>query len=476
MVEAVMEDQQLLRQYCEQRSQEAFGLLVDRHVGMVYGAAQRMVGDSHLAEDITQGAFTLLAQKGESVRRSEVVGGWLYNTTRNLAMHALRSEQRRRERERVAAEMQSLGAQSCANDIAAQLEPAMAELDDADRGALVLRFLEERNLKEVGAELGISEDAARMRVNRAVERLREIFARRGKAMTSAALAAALAALAAESTPAGLAAAIVVAGSQATLTTVTIMNCINAKSVAAIAVAALVAGATGYLTEKQKADRFEAQAADSLAELQRAKAESQTAQDSLAAREREVQRLQTAASDLAKARNEVAQLRQRETSPRTVAPPPAAATPRSSQTTAYAPGTYVQRGALAFAGYGSPEATIQTMAWAAVNGQTNVAHLVVPADLPQGEQLATNLMGALQSAGPAFAGMQIVAEKTLAEDRMEVLVKVDVQAPPGVSSNELPPPYNVLPMIRVASEWKLAGPPQDYSPDWGNSGQIKSFTQ
>jgi len=255
-----------------------------------------------------------------------------------------------------------------------------------------------------------------------------------------------------------------------------MSWINAKSVAAMVAAAIVAGATGYLTEKQKADRLEAQVAAVQAELQQAKADSQTASDALAARDREVQRLQSATSDLAKSRNEIAQLRQRGNTAPPAAVPPTAPAIRTTDTTAYAPGTYIQRSALAFAGYGSPEATIQTLAWAAVHGQTNVAQLVVPADLPEGEQLAASLMGALQAAGPAFSGMQIVAEKTLADDRLEVMVKVDVQAPPGVSPDNLPPPYNVLPMVRIGNEWKLGGAPEDYTPDWPKSGQIKNFTQ
>ena len=186
-------------------------------------------------------------------------------------MHAVRSKQRRRERERIAADIQSLNTHSNADNIAAQLEPAMAELDEAERGALVLRFLEERNLKDVGVELGITEDAARMRVNRAIERLREIFARRGKAISTAALAGALAAVAVETAPAGLAGTVLAIGSQSTLTTVAIMSWINAKSVTAIVVAAIIAGATGYLTEKQKADRLQAQVAESLAQLEKEKA-------------------------------------------------------------------------------------------------------------------------------------------------------------------------------------------------------------
>ena len=99
---------------------------------------------------------------------------------------------------------------------------------------------------------------------------------------------------------------------------------------------------------------------------------------------------------------------------------------------------MRRDALAFAGYGTPEATIQTLAWAAITGQTNIAANVVPADLPQGELLAQELMGALQAAGPAFSGMQIMAEKTMGDGRLELLVKVDVQQPPGSSGRPIAP--------------------------------------
>src|SRR5689334_10377612 len=103
-----MDDRELLDAFVQSRSQSAFRELVERHLPVVYSAAQRMVRDSHLAEEVAQAVFTTLAQKAPSIRPPQVLGGWLYNTTRHLAMHAVRAEQRRRQREQTAAAMQSL--------------------------------------------------------------------------------------------------------------------------------------------------------------------------------------------------------------------------------------------------------------------------------------------------------------------------------------------------------------------------------
>ncbi len=201
-----MDDRELLRDYVEHRSQDAFRQLVERHLPMVYSAARRMVRDAHLAEDVAQNVFTTLAQKAESLSPPQVVGGWLYNTTRHLALHAVRTEQRRREREQTAFAMQTLDLAPDDPRIAEHLEPAMAELDPADRDALVLRYLENRTLRDVGAELGLSEDAARMKVNRALERLRAGFERQGVGITTVLLATAITGTTA-AVPAGLAATI-----------------------------------------------------------------------------------------------------------------------------------------------------------------------------------------------------------------------------------------------------------------------------
>ena len=167
-----MDDRELLDEFVRTRSQQAFRELVDRHLPVVYSAARRVVRDSHLAEEVAQSVFATLAQKAHSIQPPQVIAGWLYNTTRNLALHAVRAEQRRRERETTAFAMQSLHHENEPeeSELTDHLEPALAALEDEDRDALVLRFLGNRGLREVGAELGVSEDAARKRVGRALER------------------------------------------------------------------------------------------------------------------------------------------------------------------------------------------------------------------------------------------------------------------------------------------------------------------
>ena len=186
-----MDDRELLDEFVKKRSQSAFHDLVTRHLPVVYSAARRMVRDTHLAEEVAQSVFATLAQKAETIRPPQVLGGWLYNTTRHLAMHAVRTEQRRREREQIACAMQSLDQPTDVPEIAEHLEPAMAELESEDRDALVLRYLAGRGLREVGVELGVSEEAARKRVSRALDRLRIVLEQRSVSVTTVLLATAL---------------------------------------------------------------------------------------------------------------------------------------------------------------------------------------------------------------------------------------------------------------------------------------------
>jgi len=135
-------DPQLLRDYTDRRSEAAFTELVRRHVDLVYSAALRMVGDAHLAEDVTQGAFVALAQNARQLKDHPVLSGWLHRTTQNLASKAVRSDVRRRVREQEAATMNELlSAEPDAiwERIAPQLDAALGELGEADRDAVLLR-------------------------------------------------------------------------------------------------------------------------------------------------------------------------------------------------------------------------------------------------------------------------------------------------------------------------------------------------
>ena len=203
----MMTDQQLLREYAERRMESAFSELVRRHIDFVYSAALRMVRDAHLAEDVTQAVFMVLAKDAGKLTNHPVLSGWLHRTALNLAANAVRADVRRRAREQEAVVMNELLAdQSDApwETIAPQLDAALDALDDSDRDVLLLRYFEKKSAREMAQILGISDEAAQKRVTRAVERLRQMFAQRGVAIGAGGLAVVITANAVQAAPIGLA--------------------------------------------------------------------------------------------------------------------------------------------------------------------------------------------------------------------------------------------------------------------------------
>jgi RNA polymerase sigma factor (sigma-70 family) len=167
---------------------------VERYTRLVYSTALRQVDDAHAAQDITQLVFTHLAQKAGALSRRVVIGGWLYRDAVFTASKYRRSMQRRRVREEEAARMTDQSVEDAAstwNQVAPFVDEALERLGENDRNAIVLRFFEGQPLRSVGDALGISEDAARMRVDRAVEKLRRFLVGRGVAVSAAGLAAIL---------------------------------------------------------------------------------------------------------------------------------------------------------------------------------------------------------------------------------------------------------------------------------------------
>ena len=205
-------DNDLLRRFAKERSEDAFSELVARHLGLVYSAALRQVeGNASAAEEIAQAVFTDLARKASRLTSHSSLTGWLYTGTRHLAANQCRADQRRYHRERQAHTMNQLlhdsGPEVDWSELGPVLDDAMHELSEADREALLLRYFERRPLAEVGTRLGLGENAARMRVDRALERLRQALRRRGVTSIGAALSLALAERAVAGAPAGLAAKI-----------------------------------------------------------------------------------------------------------------------------------------------------------------------------------------------------------------------------------------------------------------------------
>ena len=173
-------DPELLRKFAKTNSEAAFAELVKRHVNLVYSAALRQVnGDEHLAKDVAQMVFTDLARKASSLSRHETLTGWLYTSAHFAAAKIVRGENRRRDREeKIMREPTSETAPEADwEKLRPTLDDAMHELKETDREAVLLRYFENRPFAEVGAKLGLNENAARMRVERALEKLRDIFTR-----------------------------------------------------------------------------------------------------------------------------------------------------------------------------------------------------------------------------------------------------------------------------------------------------------
>lgn len=183
-----------LHEFARSRSADAFRRVVTQHVDAVYAHCLRRLDDPAAAEDATQAVFVMLARKASTLSARTVLGGWLYVTAQNVCHNARRAQSRRDHHERKAAAMrQEVSDASPAEwgDVRAVLDDAIAGLATGLRDAVVLRFLEGRSMAEIGQALGLSEEAARQRVGRAVKALREQLAGRGVALSAVALPAML---------------------------------------------------------------------------------------------------------------------------------------------------------------------------------------------------------------------------------------------------------------------------------------------
>ena len=204
-----MDDTQLIRRYVAEGSEEAFAELVGRYLGLVHSAALRQVdGDFHLAKDVSQKVFTLLARKAPLLTRHPALTGWLYAATHFSARGVMRSERRRRIREQETYQMNELlaGGESEVdwNRLRPELDGVMFELNEQDREAILGRYFDALPLAVLGWRLGVSENAAKKRVDRALEKMRAALAKRGAKSTTATLAMMLAGHAVGAVPAGLA--------------------------------------------------------------------------------------------------------------------------------------------------------------------------------------------------------------------------------------------------------------------------------
>jgi RNA polymerase sigma factor (sigma-70 family) len=197
----------LLREYLDRNSETAFAELVHQHVNLIYSVALRYTGNSHDAQDVTQVVFVILAKKAMSLRQRTNLTGWLYETTRFTSSQLLRTRARQQAREQEAYMQSTLNdseTEGIWRQLAPLLEEAMTRLNEKERALLVLRYFENKSGAETAALMGVNEWAARKRIDRAVEKLRKFFTKRGVVVPAAVLTTAISANSVQAAPIALA--------------------------------------------------------------------------------------------------------------------------------------------------------------------------------------------------------------------------------------------------------------------------------
>ncbi len=295
------DDRHLLEQYTRNRSESAFSELVARNINLV--------------------------RKAGSLPRDAVLAGWLHQHACYTASKAVRTERRRQTREQTAMEMRALDdhTEPPWGAIAPHLDEGLSQLSAEDRDAIILRFLKQQDLRTVGAALSISDDAAQKRVSRAVERLREFFAKRGLTVGASGLAVVLSTNAVQAAPDGLAVAIstaaaltgrtVTATATATTTQAIAMTTLQ-KTVIGVTLAAAVGTGIYGVHEAHQASALrnqvqtiQRQQVPLTEQIQQLTRERDDATNTLALLRDENERLSRNTAELARLRGEVVRLKQ-----------------------------------------------------------------------------------------------------------------------------------------------------------------------
>jgi RNA polymerase sigma factor (sigma-70 family) len=482
--------QKHLAEYVQTGSERAFSELVEAYVGLVYSTALRLVnGDRPAAEDVAQTVFIDLARSARTLSKDVMLGGWLHRHTCFVAATALRAERRRQAREQEAVEMNALH-ESSRDDfrlIAPVLDEAINELPDEDRTAVVLRFFEQHDFRSVGEQLGCNADAARMRVSRALDRLELLLKRRGVSTTAAGLSVTLVTGIVGAAPAGLGASIItsalaaapLAGAAGTATA-TIGQIAAMTTLQKTAIVTVLTAVTGVgLFQAREAFNLRKEKQQLTRQLHRLETDRPGPPVVASPSEEEQQRIQEERRELLRLRNEVAQLRRQLAEQPAQAARAASRPARPAASGGHAPGTYITRDLLNRPGFDTPEAAMESITWAMINGTFDQVNEGLSPDLlnsqSTGEEERQKFEENQKKMAPLFGAIQIVARKVISPDKVELKMRMDVNQPAG---QELSPAATgqllIQPMVKVGEQWKLGGSTREYRESWDSDGAIERF--
>jgi RNA polymerase sigma factor (sigma-70 family) len=463
-------DLELLARYTRQNAEDAFAELVRRHLDLVYSAALRQVRSPQLAEDVAQSTFINLAHNAHRLSPDTTLTSWLYKVTRHAAIDVVRREARRQAREQIACDLDAMNA-SADNWtlIEPMLDEAMHALDDTDRSAVLLRYFENKSLREVGQTLGTSEDGAQKRVSRAVDRLREFFAKRGVAVGAGGLVAVISAHAVQAAPIGL--AVTISTAAPLIGTAAVTTATATKAIAmtlfqkALITTTLALGiATPWLihihSQKELREQNAAlrqqlqQQLDTAAQLETDKARlskliGQATNKSLSDGQfRELLRLRGEVSQLRNQKGELEKL-QAENRQLRAAQDARPASPSG------APQDYFPKESWSFTGYATPESTLQSILWAISKGDIKtMMNGVLP---EEAERMAKQFEGksqdeiaaAIRSDTDQMNGFRILKKEAVSDDQVILTVFND--------GRDL---TTTMKFVRVGNDWKIAGKVKD----------------
>jgi RNA polymerase sigma factor (sigma-70 family) len=475
-------DLELLARYTRQHAEDAFVELVRRHLGLVYSAALRQVCSPQLAEEVSQSVFTDLVRNATRLKPNTVLSAWLYQVTRRTAIDVVRREASRQLREQVATEMNAMNATAADwTHIEPLLDEAMHALDETDRAAVLLRYFENKSLREVGATLGTSENAAQKRLSRAVERLREFLAKRGVTVGTSGLVVIISVNAVQAAPIGLFVTVstgaalggtaIAAAATATATKTIAMTVTQKVLITTVLAAAVGTGiyearqASTLRTQIQTLQQAQASLAGQVDQLNR---EREDASRRLAALTAENERLNRNPSELLKLRGEVGLLRQQNQSLAQ------AATDRTktnqSQLLSKGFGTlgeYLPSEDASNAGNSTPEALLKTFIYAMRKGDVPLLEKFGAPLTGQSEpgdvvgaisESKTALFKTLQNLFTNAAGFRL-SSKT-ANNGQSYEVRLDADPLPGTRDESFKNFFLSMNLERKDNGWTFGAPPSD----------------